>query len=75
VVEILTANHAFRAVSLDEGEHTVVFEYVPLSFRLGVWITAAAVLLLVAGLGIGSTRGRSWSIRNPESRLENRRGS
>ena len=74
-VEILTANHAFRAVSLDEGEHTVIFEYVPLSFRLGVWITAAAVLLLVAGLGIGSTRGRSWSIRNPESRLENRRGS
>jgi hypothetical protein len=59
-VEILAANHAFRAVQLDRGEHKVVFEYAPLSFRLGAWITAAAVLLLAVGLGIGSIRGRSW---------------
>ena len=59
-VEILAANHAFRTVQLDRGEHKVVFEYAPLSFRLGAWITAAAVLLLAVGLGIGSIRGRSW---------------
>lgn len=63
-VEILAANHAFRAVQLDRGEHKVVFEYAPLSFRLGAWITAAAVLLLGASLGIGSIRGRSRSIED-----------
>jgi hypothetical protein len=48
--EILVANHAFRAVGLEEGEHTVVFEYKPLSFRLGAWLTAAATLLIAATL-------------------------
>lgn len=63
-VEILPANHAFRAVQVDRGKHTVVFEYAPLSFRLGAWITATSVLLLAAGLGIGTIRGRSRSIQN-----------
>ncbi len=62
--EILAANHAFRAVQLDRGEHTVVFEYAPLSFRLGAWITAASVLLLAVGVGIGTILGRSWSVQN-----------
>jgi hypothetical protein len=40
--EILPADHAFRAIDLtavEKGEHTVVFEYAPLSFRLGAWIS------------------------------------
>ena len=41
--EILPANHAFRAVALAQGEHTVAFEYAPFSFRLGAWITFAAL--------------------------------
>jgi hypothetical protein len=49
-IEILAANHAFRAVQLDRGEHTIVFEYAPLSFRLGAWITGAAIVLLLAAL-------------------------
>ena len=44
--EILPANHAFRAVQVDSGKHVVVFEYNPLSFRLGGWITVGAGLLL-----------------------------
>ena len=44
--EILEANHAFRAVQLDQGEHTVLFTYEPLSFRLGGWITLAALAVL-----------------------------
>jgi hypothetical protein len=44
--EILAANHAFRTVALRAGEHTVVFRYAPLSFRLGAWITLGAGLLL-----------------------------
>jgi hypothetical protein len=46
--EILPANHAFRAVALDGGQHTVVFQYEPLSFRLGAWITLGSLLLVVA---------------------------
>jgi hypothetical protein len=45
-VEILEANHAFRAVPLDRGEHTIVFAYEPLSFRLGAWITLSALVVL-----------------------------
>ncbi len=56
--EILQANHAFRAVALDAGQHLVVFEYDPLSFRLGAWITVGAALLLAAVLVVGwSQRG------------------
>ena len=47
-VEILEANHAFRAVQLGTGEHTVLFEYEPLSFRLGAWITLSALVVLAA---------------------------
>ncbi len=46
--EILEANHAFRAVQLDRGEHTVLFEYESLSFRLGAWITLVALVVLAA---------------------------
>ncbi len=48
--EILPADHAFRAVGLEAGEHTVVFEYTPLSFRLGAWISGGTGLLLIAAL-------------------------
>jgi hypothetical protein len=48
--EILPADHAFRAVCLGPGEHSVVFEYAPLSFRLGAWTTAASALLLLLAL-------------------------
>jgi hypothetical protein len=54
--EILPANHAFRAVQLEQGEHTVVFEYAPLSFRLGAWITTGAILILAIAL----LTGRFW---------------
>jgi uncharacterized membrane protein YfhO len=41
-LETLPTNHAFRAVSLQKGEHTVVFQYAPLSFRLGACTTLCA---------------------------------
>jgi hypothetical protein len=57
--EILQANHAFRAVAVDAGRHNVVFEYDPLSFRLGAWITLGAALLLAAVLVIGWSQRRA----------------
>lgn len=46
--EILMANHAFRAVALGPGRHSVTFAYVPLSFHAGAWITGISTTLLVA---------------------------
>jgi hypothetical protein len=45
--EILVANHAFRAVALELGEHTVVFEYAPISYRVGAGITLGSSLVVV----------------------------
>jgi len=50
--EILAADHAFRAVGLEVGEHTVVFEYTPLSFQLGAWISGITALLLTGILAV-----------------------
>jgi uncharacterized membrane protein YfhO len=58
-VEILSANHAFRAVVLAEGENTVVFEYAPVSFRAGVWITVGAALLVSLALVASWYHGRA----------------
>ncbi len=55
--EILPADHAFRAVGLEAGEHTVVFRYSPGSFRLGAWISLGATLSLAVML-IASRRRR-----------------
>ena len=48
--EVLTANHAFRAISLDRGNHVVKFVYDPLSFRFGLWISAFVFFLMLAYL-------------------------
>lgn len=39
---IYRANHAFRAVYLEEGDHTVRFIYEPASFRYGARVSLAA---------------------------------
>jgi hypothetical protein len=40
---VVQANHAFTAVPLEPGENLVELRYDPDSFRVGVWISAAAV--------------------------------
>jgi hypothetical protein len=42
---LLRANAAFMAVRVLAGEHEVVLTYAPLSFRIGVWISLASLLL------------------------------
>ena len=43
---VLKANHFYRAVQLDSGEHTLEFEYYPEGFNLGLMITGTSLLLL-----------------------------
>jgi hypothetical protein len=47
-VKIHRANYLLRSVYLEKGRHTVEFVYDPLSFKVGRWVSAGAVLGLVA---------------------------
>jgi len=49
---ILRANLLFRAVALSAGHHRVEFVFDPLSWRLGLALTSASVLALLATSGI-----------------------
>ena len=46
---ILQANHFYRAVQLDSGEHTLEFDYFPEGFKLGLVISGISLLLLTLG--------------------------
>ncbi|MCX6355127.1 MAG: YfhO family protein [Candidatus Aureabacteria bacterium] len=55
--KIYKANYIQRAVYLDPGEHTVEFVYFPLSFKVGLGISIAALIgVVVAALRIGRKR-------------------
>jgi hypothetical protein len=56
-VAIQRADHAFRAVLLPPGAHAVVFELAPASLKRGAWVSAIALLLVVA-LGVVTARRR-----------------
>lgn len=47
--ELLRANYAFRTVSLTAGRHTVRFQFDPLSWRIGLGISAVTWLALALG--------------------------
>jgi len=46
---LLKANHFYRAVQLDPGDHTLEFEYFPEGFRLGLVISGISLSLLTLG--------------------------
>jgi hypothetical protein len=57
--EVLRANYAFRAVPLKSGQHTVLFKYDPLSFKMGLAIslvTWGTIILCLAVLGLQRPR-------------------
>ncbi len=50
LAEIERADYYFRAVYLEEGEHTIEFVYAPLSFKVGVAISLASLAFVIMGL-------------------------
>ena len=56
---VLRTNALVRGVELGPGEHTVVFEYRPLSFRVGALLSAVALAVLAALAGLGALARRS----------------
>jgi hypothetical protein len=58
-VDILRANYAFRAVSLDAGAHEVTFDYRPRTFLIGVGCSGVAIAAAIAVLvGLRRCAGR-----------------
>jgi hypothetical protein len=55
---IYRANYVSRAVFVPSGEHTLIFEYRPLSFRLGVWL-----FILTGGTLLGFTAVTRWKAK------------
>ncbi|MDD2524204.1 MAG: YfhO family protein, partial [Endomicrobiaceae bacterium] len=45
--EIIQANYIYRAISVDKGVHRIRFEYKPLSFLIGSWISVFSWVLLI----------------------------
>jgi hypothetical protein len=60
---IYVANHAFRAVVVPPGTHTVTFTYAPVSLPVGAAISSGALLVLLMGA--------IWTHRSP-ARTANR---
>jgi hypothetical protein len=60
-VELLRANYAFRAVSLDAGEHVVRMLYRPLSLRAGAMLGLGTLVVVIA---------TGWVRRVHQSRCE-----
>ena len=60
---IYRANYIARAVFVPSGRHIVQFEYRPLSFRIGVWLSLAMLLLLVV-VAVIKNRSNLKIIRN-----------
>jgi len=48
--KIERADYHFRAVYLEEGEHTIEFVYAPFSFKVGVAISLASLAIVIVGL-------------------------
>ncbi|MFH0793421.1 MAG: hypothetical protein V2A74_05250, partial [bacterium] len=67
IVPIHTANYFFRLVEVPAGEHRLVFEYRPISYRLGLFLGLASLgLLVAAALGLCG-QGRRDGDDPPES--------
>ncbi len=64
---IYPAYCAFRAVYLPEGKHTVVFEYSPAGFRLGLWISVCGILMVSCS---GSFRGDQLQLAGEHRALD-----
>lgn len=50
--EILKANYALRAIYVPQGKHTIAMKYQPSSFKTGVLLSFAGLLVLVFYIGI-----------------------
>lgn len=58
--EIIRANHAFRAIAVPKGTHTVTFNYNPASFSIGGKITIIGIVALVSLCALSLKKKKLW---------------
>jgi hypothetical protein len=63
--QIITADHALRAVYVPAGEHAVRFMYAPASFRLGAILTGVGLVAMLGLLAWGRIRHQLDGRRQP----------
>ena len=56
---VLVADHTFQALSLSAGDHGIELVYRPLAVTAGLWLSAAALILLLSLLWVALRRSRS----------------
>lgn len=56
--EVMPANYVLRAIPLSGGHHRIRVEYVPLAFRIGKWVSVAAVMCYILLTGWHIRRSR-----------------
>jgi len=71
-VDILPTNYLFRGIPLTAGEHSVVLRYEPTSLRIGVALSALAILAMLIAFAAflippGLGRWRSYSGKSERS--------
>ena len=57
-VPIVHANFAFKAIALPKGNHKIIFQYEPASFKVGVFIFLLGLTLTCSKLAISMVKGR-----------------
>jgi hypothetical protein len=67
---LLKANHFYRAVELSKGDHNVEFIYDPLSFRVGMIVSSATLVILGFVSAILYLRRRPNVVRYPAVKLD-----
>ena len=71
-VDILPTNYLFRGIPLTAGEHSVVLRYQPTSLRLGIALSALAILAMLIAFAAflippGRKRWRAYSGKSGRS--------
>jgi len=56
--EVLRANYCFRAVSVPEGNHTIVFTFQSTPFRIGLWLSLLSFIATIGGIVVFLRRRR-----------------
>jgi hypothetical protein len=66
--EVFRADSIFRGVHLPAGDHRVTFVYKPRGFRVGLVVSLAGLLFLVAGFVVarGGVRSKESGVRSQE---------
>ncbi len=57
--QIERADHAFCGLALRSGDHTIEFRYSPISYRLGIYLSAVGLMVLSFLVGVSRGKIRS----------------